>query len=329
MKSHLVLIAGLLLANTAIVRAGCTIDEVANETQFREIKRASELAQQAKRALHTIEEVGSHAKDPNKSIGDQLSKNELDEFSQARGRYQAIELLQTIEAIYERDIRVIRGIYEVAQDKYLGKPDPQKKDPNYLNFVFLGLARAGSEDPQMKPNYEDVALDSTCSMGLAIQRVENEAFGRLSKFSPTAIQPILEQMKARNGGKLDRATMRPDDRAKFDELQRTVIAPGSREMEFINNLEAAKLLAVTAELRYETLKKQATDSGGDVSSTINVFNGMDLPPRTKLGFFVLDKIGEKVPNEHAQTMSAIAPFIDAVKKADAAHLAKQKKKDPN
>jgi hypothetical protein len=326
MKSHLVLIAVLLLANTAIVRAGCTVDEVANEIQHNEIKRVDELAQQAKRALRKIEEVASHAKDPNKSIGDQLSKGELDEYSQARGRYQAIELLETIESIYERDIRVIRGIYEVAQDKYLGKPDPDKKDPNnYLNFVFLGLVRAGSEDPQMKPSYQDVASDARCSIGLAIQLVENEAFERLSKYPLSAIQPVLEQMKAKNGGKLDRATMRPDDRAKFDELQRTVIAPGGREMEFINNLEAAKLLAITTELRYENMKKQATDSGGDVTSTVNVLTGMDLPPRIKLGLFVLDKIGEKIPSEHAKALSAVAPFIEAVKKEDAARLAKQKR----
>jgi hypothetical protein len=300
---------GLLLGSTHVVRAGCTVDEVANQIQYNEIRRSGELAKQATRALRKIQEVSSHAKDPNKSIGDQLSKDDLDQFSQARGRYQAIELLQTIEAIYERDIRVIHGIFEVAQDNYLGKPYPDEKDPNYLNFTFLVLVRAGSEEPNTKPDYKDVSSNGSCLMSLAIQLVENEAFGRLNKYPLSAIQPALEQMKARNGGKLDRATMRPDDRAKFDQLQRNVIAPGSREMEFINNLEAAKLLAVTAELRYEEAKKQAADSGGDVQSVIDALNRTDRPPRTKLGFLVLDKIGEKIPNEHAQSLSEIAPFI--------------------
>jgi hypothetical protein len=138
MKAHVVLVIGLLLGSPNVVRAGCTIDEVANETQFQRIKRVGELAQQAKRALRKIQEIADRAKDPDKSIGDQLSKDELDEFSQARARYQAIELLLTIEAIYERDVRVIHGIFEVAQDNYLGKPYPNKEGPQLSELYFSG-----------------------------------------------------------------------------------------------------------------------------------------------------------------------------------------------
>jgi hypothetical protein len=87
------------------------------------------LAQQSKRVIRRIEEVSSRAKDPNKSIGDQLSKGDLDEFSQARARYQAIELLKAIESIYGRDIRVIHGIYEAAQDQYLASRIQRRRTP--------------------------------------------------------------------------------------------------------------------------------------------------------------------------------------------------------
>jgi hypothetical protein len=179
----------------------------------------------------------------------------------------------------------------------------------------------------MKPDFEESVSDTSCTMALAIQKVEDEAVSRIDKSKWSSAMSIVNQIKARNGGKLEKHSMRSADRAKMDELQRTILGPAQRELEFIKNLEAAKLLALTASLRYETFKKQATDSGGDVKSIVNAFEGADLPPRRKLGLFVLDKISAKVPSEHERMLKEIAPYIEQVKKDDADRLAKAKQKN--
>jgi hypothetical protein len=164
-----------------------------------------------------------------------------------------------------------------------------------------------------------------CTTETALHEIETESLDRLQRLPLIEANKELQAMRIRNGGgKVDRDKLNGSDRAIFDRIQRTAYAPASREKLFITNLESLKLLARTAALKYELGKKDAIDSGGDVNAVGNSVAALNLDARSKMGFGMLDKITDKFPSDWFIQKQRMAPAIDAIKKQDAARMAKKK-----
>jgi hypothetical protein len=233
--------------------------------------------------------------------------------------------VQLLESNYSRDNLVIRDFFQVAQVDYLGAPTPKEGEKNYLPYAFLAIMMVASEDKEIQDNLVTAPQAKGCTTETALHEIETESLDRLQRLPLIEANKELQAMRIRNGGgKVDRDKLNGSDRAIFDRIQRTAYAPASREKLFITNLESLKLLARTAALKYELGKKDAIDSGGDVNAVGNSVAALNLDARSKMGFGMLDKITDKFPSDWFIQKQRMAPAIDAIKKQDAARMAKKK-----
>jgi hypothetical protein len=322
MRRLAAVVAVLFVSGSA---AACGIDEVAGKIQFAAITRAAELATQQTFLLKKFGEIGERAKDPNKSLNQQLSQADLAEFTQTQTRYQSIELLQLLESNYSRDNQVVRDFYQVAQADYIGTPTPKEGEKNYLPYAFLAVMTMASQDQQIQDNLVTTPETKGCTLEAALDEIEQESLGRLERLPLAQASKELTAIQMRSGGgKVDPDKLNGSDRAIFDRIQRTAYAPANREKNFITNIESLKLLARSASLKYELGKKDAVDSGGDINAVGKSAGALNLDERAKMGFGMLDKIADKYPSDWFIQKQKMAPVIDAIKKQDAARMSKKK-----
>ena len=319
-----VLLTMTLASNPAMA---CSVEEVAGKIQFTAITRAAELATQLIALLNKFREIGDRAKDPGKSLNEQLPPTDLAEFTQTKTRYQSIDLLQLLESNYSRDSVVIRDFFLVAQADYLGTPAPKEGEKNYLPYAFLAVMFVASDDKKVQDNLVTSPEPKGCNLETALNEIELESLTRIDRLPLTDASNEIQAMRARNGGnKIDRDALNASDRAIFDRIQRNAYAPATREKTFITNLESLKLLARASFLKYELGKKDAIDSGGDIHAVGNSVAALNPDDRTEFGLGMLNKIAEKYPSDWFIQKERMAPAIEAVKKEDAARMAKNKKK---
>jgi hypothetical protein len=127
---------------------------------------------------------------------------------------------------------------------------------------------------------------SACNIETALHLVEYEGIQKLNGLGLPGGLKQLQAMMARNHmtGSIDRERLTPQDRALFDHIQRTMIAPATREEAFIDDLENLKDLWKAAQLRYNANKKDLIDSAGDIQSVGKTLTAMKLSPRTRFFF---------------------------------------------
>jgi hypothetical protein len=278
----------LALTLAAVPAQACEIDQVVAEIYSNALVRAGELAKQQAALLQKFRAINDRAKDPKKTLNEQLSQADLAEFTQTQTRFQSIELLQLLESNYSRDYQVIRDFYQVAQKDYLGAPVPKEGDKNYVPYFFLAVMMVASEDKQIQDNLITQPSGNGCTLERALHEIELESIGRLNQLPLVQANKEMEGILMRNNvAKIDREKLNYGDRAIFDRIQRTAYAPALRENQFITNLESLKLLARTAVMKYELGKKDAIDSGGDIHAVGNSIAALNLDARAKMGFGIL------------------------------------------
>jgi hypothetical protein len=303
----------------------CSIEDVAGQIQFAAIQRAAELSTQQKPILDRFKVLNAKGKEPDKPIGQQLSQSDLAEFAQLQQRFQSIELLQLLESNFKRDNLVIKRIYEIAQQQYLGAPIPKEGDEKFILYAVLALMKIASEDPQIQSVLITTPSSMACTMEMAIHEIENKSFGRFNRLPIRAANEELKGILERNHiTKVEREELNSSDREIYDRIQRTAYAPASRENSFIVDLESLKLLARTAVLKYELGKKDAIDSGGDINAVGNSVDALNLDMRQRMGFNMLDKIAEKFPSDWVKEKEQIQAVMNSVTaKTPAKPLAKK------
>jgi hypothetical protein len=319
-------VAGVvLLLIRAFSRAmACSTENVARDIQYGAIQRAAELAKQQSALLVRFRTIGDRAKDPNKPLNQQLSQSDLAEFAQVQQRFQSIELQQLLESNYSRDNLVIRDFFLVAQKDYLGSPAPKEGANDYLPYAFLAVMAVASDDPQIQKDLVTIPAGTGCIMETALHEIEQESLDKLSRLPIAQANKEIKAIQARNGGgKVDRDKLNSADREILDRLQRNAFVPANREKSFITNLESLKLLARSAALKFESGKKDAVDSGGDINAIGNSIAAINLDIRSRMGLNMLDRIAEKYPSDWFKQKERIAPVIDAIKKQDAARVSKK------
>ena len=136
------ILAASLCAALALTRAeACTVESAVGDKTFASIQSDGDRAEQSLKVLGRLRALTLKAKDPKKPVGEQLTVAEADEFSRLTQRQAAMTLQSLIESSYQRDLRVIKQTFDVANGLYLNGREPSEKDPQSYYFGLLSALR--------------------------------------------------------------------------------------------------------------------------------------------------------------------------------------------
>ncbi|MEY9555940.1 hypothetical protein ABIF67_010005 [Bradyrhizobium japonicum] len=235
-------------------------------------------------------------------------------------------LQSLIESAYQRDLKVIKQTFDIANGLYVNGREPSEKDPRSYYFGLLVVLRMVDQANERKDSVSTPAAISGCSVEIALHTVERESLERIGRMDVNNDVSQLTAIQNRSpkgpDGAIDRARMRYEDRTALERLERK-LAPAFREHQFISDLELLKGLTRMAELKYQLQKKDAIDSGGDVNAVGQSMDRERLEKRDELFIRVLKKIADDIPSEWAKQMSA------ATRSADPAEVPSQAKDQRN
>ena len=309
------LIACVVLVFVLLTSAGafaCTLEESVSNIKFFVINRRGELAKQAKPILAALEKINNKGTDPKKTLGEQLSQNDVAKFAELSQRLKANQLQNLIVSGYGRDADVIQKMFEVANKIYIGEGTPQQGSPEYDAYSFLMamlFATNTKADNQHTITIPPKEAFEKCSLEGALHLVENDSLVKINKLpvkEATAYFSDLRRKYNVPSGPIDPMKFSVEDRAAVQRYIRNVLAPVEHEQAFANNIENLKTLAKASELRYMQQTKDANDSGGDPNAVGTSFDTMTLDYKTKFALVLLDKIAEKVPSDWATEMQVIS-----------------------
>ena len=147
---------------------------------------------------------------------------------------------------------------------------------------------------------------------------------RLSRCHPNRVQAIsikaAEQKivafaKRSPTGKVERSQLSLQDRAVYDSIVRTTLAPAQREKLFMEGLERLKNIVKAADLKFQAGKKDAVDSGGDIKAVGQTVGKMNLDKRTRFGLSVLSVIPETFPSDWVRQRGQTQKVVDKMPSA--------------
>lgn len=313
------ILAVLFCGALALSRAeACTVESAVGQTSFALIASAGDRAKQSLKVLERLRTLNEKGKDPKKSIGEQLTLAEADEFSRLTQRQAAMMLQDLIESSYQRDLNVIKQMFEMANGLYVNGREPAEKSPQYYYFGLLVGLRLLDESAEYKAkdSVSTPKVRSECSLEVALHTIEMESVERINGMNLSSDLTQLSAIKNRSpktaNGAIDRELMRYEDRAALERLERR-LAPAFREHQFVADLEILKGLTRISELKYQHQKKDAVDSGGDIKAVGQSLDRESLDKRSQLFLAVLKKIADDVPSEWSKNMGAATQSVDAAK----------------
>jgi hypothetical protein len=279
---------------TPQVATDCTVEQAVYAVYFQTLERSAELSKQQRPILNGLKTINEKARDPNRPVGEQLSRSDVAEFARLQQRSETGQLYILLESGLGRDAQVIGRMFSVVNNLYIGRPEPREGAEDYQYSLFVAVLQMTSSRDDLKGTINTPSDLSACNIETALHLVEYESLQKLNSLDIRGGLSQLQAIMARNHmtGKIDRARLTPQDRALVDHIQRNIIAPATREEAFIGDLENLKDLWKAAQLQYEVNKKDIIDSVGDISSVGKTLTAMKLSTRTRFFVGVLDKIAE-------------------------------------
>jgi hypothetical protein len=321
-----ILAASFCTALALTTAEACTVESAVDAKYFASIQSEGDRAKQSLKVLDRLGALNDKAKDPKKPIGEQLTIAEADEFSRLTQRQAAMMLQSLIESAYQRDLKVIKQTFDIANGLYVNGREPSEKNPQSYYFGLLVVLRMVDQANARKESVSTPAAVSDCSIEVALHTVERESLERIGRMDVNSDVSHLTTIQNRSpkgpDGAIDRARMSYEDRAALERLERK-LAPAFREHQFISDLELLKGLTRMAELKYQLQKKDAMDSGGDINAVGQSMDRERLEKRDELFMRVLKKIADDIPSEWTKQMSA------ATRSADPAEVPSRAKEQRN
>jgi hypothetical protein len=294
-----ILAASLGSALALTTAEACTVESAVGDKYFASIQSEGDRAEQSLKVINRLRALNAKAKDPKKSLGEQLTVAEADEFSRLTQRQAAMMIQDLIESSHQRDLKVIKQTFDVANGLYVNGREPSEKDPQHYFFGLLSALRLLHQATEHQGVSTPKAL-SDCSIEVALHTVEKESLEQISRMNinndVSQLTAIQKRSPKTPDGAIDRGLMRNEDKAMLERLERK-LAPAFREHQFVSDLEVLKGLSRMAELKHQLQKKDAIDSGGDINAVGQTMARERLEKRDELFLAVLKKIADDIPSE--------------------------------
>lgn len=286
---------GMKVSDLSLER--CELREVIARKQYESIDKAAAIAEQTSPLLKQLLAINSKATIPNKPIKDQLSADDIGEFSELSQRLKSAQISQLMESRRERDLKVIERMVMISDRDYRWQEQPEEKDPDFIVYSALQLLRFTNKDSNITTPASPV-----CTLEYALHSLETEAIDKLNNGN-TRLEAAIKQFKsilAKYGmEKLDRSRLSKKDLDTVNELINGVISPMQRHGDFIKDIENIKLMARASDIAYESNKQDIAFSGGDISAigaTIQRRNkSNEFTENMQIAMGLWAKIYEKIP----------------------------------
>jgi hypothetical protein len=104
----------------------------------------------------------------------------------------------------------------------------------------------------------------------------------------------------------------PQDRAVYDSIVRTALAPAQHEQSFIGDIEGLKNIVRAADLKFQVSKKDAVDSGGDINAVGQTISRMSLDKRMRFGLGILTIVAETFPSRWMQEKQEVQRIMGQI-----------------
>lgn len=303
----LVFSAGLDMRVAALPIDRCELGEVAARLRLVSTDKMAAISEQVIPILEEISQLNSSATDSSKSVGEQLSRDDVGRWAKLTQRFHTMNLSQMIESRVQRDLDVIEKLVIVADQEYRWHKIPNEDDPDYVYHAIIQLLR-------MLAKVENTSESDTsvCSLNLAIHSLENEPMSRLHE----GINQIdyfnseLDAILAKYGmTELDKSKLKSQDLEHVNGLINNIVLPLQVPRQFVADIENIKLMARASRIMYEENKQDIAFSGGDtkaigMSLQRKMENGeLDNNTQTAIGLWT--KINEKIPCDFIKSMGGL------------------------
>jgi hypothetical protein len=158
-----------------------------------------------------------------------------------------------------------------------------------------------------KPEFEH------CTLAAALHLVEHESIKKLNQLPlKDATQKLVALAKKSPTGKVDRSQLSPQDRAAYDSIVRTALAPAQHERSFIEDIEGLKNIVRAADLKFQVSKKDAVDSGGDINAVGQTVSRTSLDKRMRFGLGILTLVAEAFPSQWMRQKEEIQKAMEQI-----------------
>lgn len=297
-------------------KSACTTDKIISDLLIKSVQKQAEIGDNSKSALNEIEKISKNAKDPKKSIGEQLSIKDTDAFSENSQRIGSMNMVLVVESNYERDLTAIEQLLKIADDYYYYDKTPDVKGANAFYFELLVTWRKTMH----KEINAETTISNQCRLDTALYNKEINPLMEMSKSSKEFIASWkrLEQiMNKYNMKTFDYDKLNPEDKHEVLVLREKVFLPMDKERFYVMDIMNIRHFARISKLVYDSNLKDILNSGGDSNSVGNTINKLtrthqlnDEDQKMLSAWQILD---EKVPSDATKGFKRLADHLAKIK----------------
>lgn len=281
--------------------ADCTVPNVVMDESYEADHRVADLAATTLPLLNKMKALAAKAPDPKRSVGEQLSREDNEQFGEIRSRLIALQWHRAIESRYSKHLELIERMTESVDTTYRWGREPDEKSPEFAADITPSILQDVSPINAFNPPKEN-----HCTLVWALHLQEQPSIASLSAPEVDTAAAQVNQLRQKyHVDHLNRDALSPDDQQIFDEAQTTIVRL-QREAAHAQQIEQIKMLAEASDMIYDASMKDFDQSGGDPTSSIDTLQQMKkdgkLSAQMAARIGVWSKLDEKYPSSEAIEM---------------------------
>lgn len=295
----------------------CNLQTVVSFHIFYDSKIQSLYAKESLKLNDEVMGLASKAKNPNLSVGEQLSVEDRIAFDVNRERRITISLQQLIESNKLRDVEFLERLTQVAYQNYRFDEIYDKKDSNYAYQNYVYLLRAMDEKyPNKSDSFSKTPTDK-CSFNLAIEPFQNEAIAQLNTIDADALLSKLKALAKRNRMEsIEYAKLSKADKDYYDKLNTNELLPLQKARQLADDIENLKSLSNASDIIYKSLQDDLNYSGGNSKnygqSLKKIKVSKETSERMKYLLSMWEVIATNYPSENEKRDKEMADYATKV-----------------
>lgn len=290
--------------------ADCTVPNVVMDESYEADHRIADLAATTLPLLDKMKALAAKASDPKRSVGDQLSGKDNEQFGEIRSRLITLQWHRLIESRYSKHLELIEKMAESVDTTYRWGREPDEKSPDFMADVTPSILQQVSPINTFTQPKED-----HCTLIWALHSQEQPSIAALSAPEVDTVAAQVNQLRQKyHVDHLDRNVLSPGDQQIFDEAQTTIVRL-QREAAHAQQIEQIKSLAEASDLVYDASMKDFDQSAGDPDSSIDTIQQMKKDGKlsaqmaARIGTWA--KLDEKYPSSEAVGMDEAKKAMNA------------------
>jgi hypothetical protein len=290
--------------------ADCTVPDVVGIKMYESDRRIADLARNTLPLLGKMQALAAKAPDPKRPVGEQLSREDNEQFGEIRSRLIALQWHRLIESRYSKHLELIEKMTESVDTTFRWSRQPDENSPDSEANVTPAVLQ------NISPiNTFDAPKEDHCTLIWALHLQERASLAALNEPELQIAVGQANQLRQKyHVERVDRNALSRDDQQMFDEAQKTLVRM-QREAAHAQQIEQIKTLAEASDVIYDASIKDFDQSGGDPNSSIDTIQQMkkdgQLSAQMAMRISVWSTLDEKYPSSEAVAMKDVNKAMSA------------------